>query len=337
LTRLRRISLYVQTDVEDNTEQEVTRMTYRRILVPFDDSPLARAALSIGAWLAWRSNGELDLVRAVPHVHAPFTPRPVPGMAHLEAEQDANNLAESKTELSVEASRLREKGITATGVALAGEPLRVLIDYIKGLDIDLVVMGTHGRPLTQRWLLGSVANVTARTSPVPVLLVPQEGQFHRDDELRVLVAFDGSKVATAALDAALSLVRTVPTTVTLFEVLPGDSPSTDEKTVDWYEKPVLGAPPDLDEAHERLLKAGVASERAYSFGDAAAEIVEFAERGKFDLVVIGTHGRTGLDRLVTGSVAEQVVQRATIPILITSGAAAPASRGQMMGAGARDS
>jgi nucleotide-binding universal stress UspA family protein len=143
-------------------------MPYRHILVPFDDSPLAQAALSLGAWLAWRGGGELDLVSALPHVQRVFTPRPVPGMARLEAAEDASDLARAKTELSMQAARVRGKGVSATGAAFRGEPVPVLLDYIGRFGIDLVVMGTHGRPLAERWLLGSVASDIARRSPVPV-------------------------------------------------------------------------------------------------------------------------------------------------------------------------
>ena len=175
-------------------------MAYRHILVPFDESPLARAAMSVGAWIAWRANGELDLVRAVPHVHALFATRPVPGMAHLEAEEDSKDIAAAKTELSVAAAQLRENGVTSTGEAFLGEPGAALLEYIRRRHIDLVVMGTHGRTPAERWLLGSVAHDVVCGSPAPVLLVPREGHLHRDDQLRVLLAYDGSEPAHTFMD-----------------------------------------------------------------------------------------------------------------------------------------
>jgi nucleotide-binding universal stress UspA family protein len=294
-------------------------MAYKHILVPFDGSPLAREALSLGAWLAWRGGGQLDLVRAVPHVHAFFATRPVPGMAKLEAEEDTKDVAQAKTDMSTRAARLRQKGVAATGHAKLGEPTTVLLDHIERSAIDLVVMGTHGRRLTARWLLGSVANELVRQSPVPVLLVPKETKAIHDGDLRMLVALDESPLAEAGLSAALEMSETVPAAITLFEVLEGSAgPDPEDKTMSWYTKPVLGASSYLEDMQENLRRKGINCERAYSMGVAADEIALFAERGNIDVLALGTHGRTGLSRLVLGSVAEQVVRRAPVPVLITS-------------------
>jgi nucleotide-binding universal stress UspA family protein len=289
-------------------------MAYRHILVPFDASPLAECARGLGAWLAWRGGGELDLVRAMPRPSRPLSARSWPAMA----EREARRLAESKTELSLQAARLREKGVTATGAALPGEAVHVLLDYVERLDVDLVVMGTHGRSLPARWLLGGVASQVARRCPVPVILVPREARPAHDDDLRVLVALDGSSIAETALNAVLALAETVPTDITVFQVLPGPSSSPNDRSLEWYEEPVLGVDGYLEAVQADLARQDVNVRRAYSAGPAGDEIVQFIARGGFDLVAVGTRGLACLDRLIWGSVAEQLVRRAPVPILVTS-------------------
>ena len=295
-------------------------MAYRHLLVPFDGSHLSRAALSLGAWIAWRGGGELDLVKAVPG-HPPFSVTPLAGMT-----DPIEPLTDAKGELSLEALKLREQGVTARGAAFAGEPASVLLDYITRRRIDLIVMGTHGRPEAERWLLGSVASEIARRSPVPVLLIPREAKPAHDDVVRIMVALDGSALAETALDAAVGLSDTVPSAITLFEVLPGVSPTAEEKTPEWYEQPVLGASDYLEQTQGRLAARGVNADCTYSAGEAGDEIVLFANRGAFDVIAIGTRGLTGLPRLVWGSVAERVVRRAHIPVLVTSGSTRSTSR-----------
>jgi nucleotide-binding universal stress UspA family protein len=285
-------------------------------LVPFDTSPLAQAAMSFGAWIAWRGAGELDLIRAVVD-RPPLSIEPLAGMA-----QPADQLAKAKTELSLAAVRLRERGVSATGAAFPGDPAAVVLDYADRFGSDLIVMGTHGRPLVERWLLGSVASEVARKSPVPVVLVPREMKPIHDDVLRVLVALDGSPVAATALEAALQLADTVRVEVTLFEVLPGDGPDSDQKTAEWYQEPVLGASEYLPALQAHIAEHGTNVHVAYSAGSPGDEITLFADRGKFDLVAIGTRGLTGLDRLLWGSVADQVVRHVHVPLLLTSPATA---------------
>lgn len=293
-------------------------MAYRHILVPFDGSPLAKAAVSVAAWLAWRGGGELDLVKAVGE-HPPFSVMPLAGMADPDEQ-----LAHEETEMSYQAARLREKGVSATGAAVPGEPSEVLLDHIRRRGIDLVVMGTHGRPLAERWLLGSVASDVAHRSPVPVLLVPRNARPTHDDALQVLVAMDESADAEAALEAAIQFQQTVPAELTVFEVFPPNGTDSGTKSLDWYDTPVLGDSGYLDQVQAQLRDRDLNVRRAYSMGIAGEEIVRFAERAPFDLVAIGTRGLTGLPRLVWGSVADYVVRHAGVPVLVTSQLAARA-------------
>ena len=90
-------------------------MSYGRILVPFDGSPLAKAALSIGAWLAWRANSQIDLFRAVSASGVPFTPRSA-RVGRLMVEAQATDRAEAEPGLNLETEKLRKLDLEASGI-----------------------------------------------------------------------------------------------------------------------------------------------------------------------------------------------------------------------------
>ena len=200
----------------------------------------------------------------------------------------------------------------------AGDAVAVLLDYIERFGIDLVVMGTHGRALPQRLLLGSVASEVVRRSPAPVLLVPRKVQPIHDDLVRLLVAMDTSEHARRALEAAVQLAEAVPVEITLFQVLPGLGSAPEQRTAAWYEEPVLTGGEYLDELQAKLAKRGLNVRRAYSAGSAAEEILQYVQNGGFDIVAVGTRSLTGVPRLLWGSVSEYVVQHAHVPVLVTS-------------------
>ncbi|MBV8086596.1 MAG: universal stress protein [Chloroflexi bacterium] len=270
--------------------------SYKHLLVPFDGTPLAHTAGKLAAALTQRSHGSIKLIQVAP---------------------DADHLGLAEGAVQIEAAGLRERGVPAYGIALEGQPADALLAYVRHHRVDLVVMGTHGRSLPGRLLLGSVAYEVARRSPIPVMLVPAKAAWPPDRRLRVLVALDESPLADASLCAAVALWASAPVSLTLFQVRPGEPPPAVWKTPEWYKRSVLNVT-SLEDAQARLERHGIPSERAYAFGDPAPEILDFAARGKFDMVVLGTHGRTGLDRWAFGSVAEGVVQGSAVPVLVSS-------------------
>jgi universal stress protein A len=129
----------------------------------------------------------------------------------------------------------------------------------------------------------------------------------------ILVATDFGEAADAALSYGRALARTFGGTLHLLHV-----------TENQFLRPMAANPHDANEATRRRLTAllgdhdrrGLDADVTLETSDAPAEaIVEYAARIEADLIVMGTHGRTGLDRLLTGSVAEHVVRTAPCPVL----------------------
>lgn len=140
---------------------------------------------------------------------------------------------------------------------------------------------------------------------------------------KVLVPLDGSPIAEAALPVAVELVKDNPgATVTLLRAaeastLPGGDPVTPQVIA------VREAEDYLEAVARRMSRDGVTVKTSVWYGPPASSIVEAAEVGKADLIVMNSHGRTGLGRLVLGSVAESVLRGTRKPILLLRAPGAP--------------
>lgn len=227
--------------------------------------------------------------------------------------------------VEADADRAREAGVEAVPAVRDGRPYAELLAHADEVGADLVVLGTHGRGGTKRVLLGSVAESLVRTTDVPVLTV------HGDDERRawgpgstVVVGTDGSDEAesaervgvalAAALGANLSVVSVVDEAGALASVGAG-------MVSDGMVESVRDALSDRAETAirrvvDRATDAGVDADGAIIDGEPSRRLREHAARVDADLVVVGTHGRRGVRRIVLGSVAERLLRSADRPVLI---------------------
>lgn len=271
---------------------------YDSILVPTDGSDAAGTAAGAAIRLAARFDADLHALHVVPDGGPPDD-------------------SEHEAFLGDVATRAAERDVNATTAVRSDErPVHeVVADYAEHVDADLLVMGTHGRTGLDRFALGSVTERTLRTAPAPVLTVRETTPLAADLE-DVLVATDGSEGARAAVDHAVELAAAVDATVHVVHVV--------DVTVAWPTGsggPILDAMEaagreSLDQAVERAERAGVSAvEATLASGSPYRAIVDYATEAGADLTVVGTHGRTGLDRFLLGSVAERVVRTAGTPVL----------------------
>jgi nucleotide-binding universal stress UspA family protein len=170
---------------------------------------------------------------------------------------------------------------------------------------DLVVMGTHGRTGAARLLMGSVAEQVIRHAPSSVLTVHPEASpeaFPR----RILVTTDFSPLAERALGPGVALADASGAQLTLAHVRdPRGATSPEEEA-------------ELARRLRRVYGEHLAGEPSVALlgGKSVAEaIVSHADGGGYDLVVIATHGRTGIHRWLVGSVAEKVARHARAPVM----------------------
>ncbi|MCW5850253.1 MAG: universal stress protein [Anaerolineae bacterium] len=293
---------------------------FTKILVPLDGSPLGERALPIAASIAQSVNASLLLVRAV------WTRTISPGLDNGESYHRAAQEAEAY--LEAVARRLGAGVQVQVVTPHAPAPLGIL-QVAEQDKADLIVMTTHGRSGLSRWVYGSVAEAVLSRSPIPVLLVRTNGitaSSHRSegaDRPRLLVPLDGSTFAAAAIPPAADLARAFDWTVTLLRVV---TPSTPVVVDPELQRPLLSetllqqakvdAEQYLASVADGLRREGLRVQLCLRVGEAAEAILDECSASGASLVVMATHGRTGLGRLLYGSVAGEVLHRGTLPLLL---------------------
>jgi len=220
------------------------------------------------------------------------------------------------------ATRASERSVPTVTEVLQGEPYRTIVDYADTYDIDLVIMPTHGRRGLERFLLGSTTERVVRRAEVPVLTIrPDDDVSVRYPYRTVLVPTDGSDSAAAALDVGLDVATVASSAVHLLSVVDVTSLGVDVRADIQAAALEEGAHDVVDAAAERANAAGIDPTTAVEFGGSIPGVVRsYVTDNDVDLVVVGTHGRTGFDRYVLGSVAEALVRTAPVPVLTVRGA-----------------
>jgi nucleotide-binding universal stress UspA family protein len=279
----------------------------KNILVPLDGSALAEQSLAYAAELAVPTAATLLLVRAA-HSHT------LPGVDARERKDAA--IGEAEAYLTTTAAALTARGYSCKTLVPYGHPADSIIEEARLAEVDLIAMTTHGRTGPGRWLFGSVAETVVARSTVPVLLTrawlpPQRLPFLPDQPL-FIVPLDGSSFAEAALGPAASLADDLGARLLLVRAEASGGP--------------------LDEATDYL--AGVQARLRTDYPDLslltlvkvahpADAIADVFGHSTGSLVVMATHGRGGIVRSVTGSVAGQVLKGGRVPLVLVRPAAHP--------------
>ncbi|MCC7106470.1 MAG: universal stress protein [Chloroflexi bacterium] len=275
------------------------------ILLPHDGSALAERAVPFAATLARAPGSKIVLFRAVP----PFSLEPTP-------EQDLALLADRLRD-SYPDARLEVEPVL--DYASPDSVADCLLDNAREHRVGLIIMSTHGRGGLGRWLYGSIADQVLRQSSVPLLLVSPTTShpWPEDRPLRVLVPLDGSMLAESALAAAVSLASLAKLELYLLRVVEIATPALARvrSSVD-AERELGNAKTYLDGTAQRLRTAGFACKVEARQGYAATTIDIVAREHGADVIAMATHGRSGLARLVLGSVATRMIHSASVPLLL---------------------
>jgi nucleotide-binding universal stress UspA family protein len=296
----------------------------RRILFPTDFSDCAEATLPHALFLAESLPAELHLLNAL--VLQEFGIED-PAALLVPPEEIEEKLAElSLPHLEkVRAAGARRQLTILEAQKRGRAPGPVILDYASEHDIDMIVMGTHGRRGLRRFFLGGVAQEVVRLAPCPVLTARDAAQTPVDKIDRIVVPVDYSDACRTAIAWARTMAASYGADIELLHVaephyLPyqyGAAPMTAHTT---------GLGEQLQEARESLQRFAEQVpeidetwERSVTSGRPASEIVQFTEQGRADLIVIASHGLTGVDRLLLGSTTEEVVRTSPVPVLTVRG------------------
>jgi nucleotide-binding universal stress UspA family protein len=275
------------------------------VMVPLDGSPAAEVALPWAALVARRTGGTVRLVG----VHAP------PAVL-LDGETLVGSIVPDESIRARETgyfaevqARLQAIGVAVSTDLLDGGVVSSLADYARREKPTWIVMLTHGRGAIARFLLGETATEFVRESPCPVLLVhPADGPIDlavRPIMEHILVPLDSSELAERMIEPVTGLAKAVGADVTLMMALaavPDMAPAKAERYLEHHADRLRA---QSIQATSNVIAAG---------GAADAIVAKSAAPGT--IVALATHGRGGLSKLVWGSVTQEVVRRATAPVLV---------------------
>jgi nucleotide-binding universal stress UspA family protein len=287
-------------------------MTFTKILCPIDFSTGSQQATRVAIRMARETGAELVLVHAW-HIAAFEYSFEMPFPAHVmqRIADDAQRALDAAVNEAVAAGATR-----ATGKLLSGVPWIQIVEELENQDHDVCVIGTHGRTGLKRILLGSVAEKVVRHAPCSVLVVRPDGDVK--PFRHALVPTDFSESAARALDLAATLIE--PTgALTLLHVIEVPVAYSGEITIEGFARELdMRAVAALDKEVERIKGAtSVPITARNRIGYPGAQTLAAIDDDRtIDLVVMGSHGRTGIKRAFLGSVAEKVVRHARCPVLV---------------------
>lgn len=291
---------------------------FNRILVATDFSDASEKAISRAVALGSRGKAAVGLCHVAPEPVPPGTG--VPDWLKTMAPDKAESDTRAKEAMDRVAETLRKEGVDdVTSYLGHGDPYAAIVRRAEVFNADLLIVGSHGRTGLARMLLGSVAEKVVRYAPCPVLVArqgPEAGpivtttDFSDVSKVGMRMATQEAEKSGDPLVAIHVLDMSSPAGLTYSINIPGMA-SAFEGTDVQRELSV-----DLQKTLAEVTSGARINASAEVFvGDPAMAVVHRAEDLKARLIVVSTHGRTGLQRMLMGSVAEKIVRHAHTSVL----------------------
>ena len=281
---------------------------FNTILVPLDGSTLSERALPVALALARNTAAQVILAR-------------VPTGEDAQTMADGRRPEQARGDAQVYLDTLRlshqQPGLNLRTRLMTGDVASTIVDTAATERADLIVMSTHGYSGVTRWLLGSVTEKVLRTAPCPVLAVRADKPLQQ-----IAITLDGSELSERALEPGLDLAQRLNARVTLLRCVPFAAVKGALNEVErglgrrLQQDLIDEAAAYLTARSASYARSGLEIKTEVRVGPAADNIYEFVETYGTDLVVMATHGRTGVQRWVYGSVTEKVLHSVNTSLLV---------------------
>jgi len=278
---------------------------YRKILVAYDGSATAKNALAIGAEIAKSEKSWIKVLAVVPAYNGDLELFGVGNIKDTIEGPGQELLAEAK-------SLAKDHDVHVFTNLEQGEPFERIVHVAHDENCDLIVMGRSGLSHLERELMGGVTARVIGHTDRHVLIVPEEASLNWNN---ILVATDGSPNSESAVEHAISVAKEHGSRITavsvantdeeMFALAPEHIQLLVEKSLNY-----------IEDVKKKCMEHGVTIETFVKEGEPHAEITQLAGEIDASIIIMGTHGRKGISRLLMGSVTERTIGYAKCPVLI---------------------
>jgi nucleotide-binding universal stress UspA family protein len=291
---------------------------YSKMLVLLDGSKLAEVVFTYAQELSARLNIDLELL----HVCIPQEAEQLP-MRQVYIEHMAEVLRKKAAEIRLAiGDKTTSPQIKARGEVVVGYPAEEILKYADKNNIDLIMLSTHGQSGVKAWDIGNVANKVIHASKIPLWIVPTELKeeiiYDKLPKRPMVIPLDCSKLSEKVIPHAINIAkqRGAESEIVLIhveEIIRTLSASHLKR----QEAESLKKKKHLDNIVKRIGKEGIKARAELLIGDPAKAIVSFIEDNPTQLVVLATHGRVGLSRMIFGSTTENILHLVKkVPIFV---------------------
>jgi nucleotide-binding universal stress UspA family protein len=290
---------------------------HKRILVATDFSECSKVALDIclGASKCMKTKlYVLHTIEKFPHDYRHL----LSSTAHSNMKQKLEEEAMNKIKAMLPEELLGSEDIVP--IVRFGKPFLEIIQVAKEKDVDLMAIGTHGRAGVDRVILGSVAERVVRDAHCPVMVVKSEKYVGFK---KIIVPIDFSDYSRLALEYAAATARAHKSKLTILHIYEESfvKPYVNAANSEEEANEIIKAIEQVNESkYDEFLKtinlSGVEYEKLLKKGIPETEIAEIAMEQQANLIVMGTHGRSGIKHILIGSTAEEVVRTVHCDIVV---------------------
>jgi nucleotide-binding universal stress UspA family protein len=298
------------------------KIRINKILFPTDFSTSANVALAHAVYLARKYDAELHMLHVIelhtedPHNPAHHFPDHEEILSKLKEQASGrmNEIANENGSSGLRSVRVQERGISAAPV---------IVEYAEEHEIDLIIIGSHGRRGLRELIVGSTAAEVVRMAPCAVLSVRGARAARPLAETRrVLAPVDFSEHSLGALTVARQVAANYGASLQVLHILEN---AIHPAFYNMGKMSLRDVAPDIEEKALSALRKQYAEidgedvpvEFFTAEGHAGRDIARFAEEHHSDIVVIATHGLSNLAQILLGSVTDKVVRRAPCAVLVT--------------------
>lgn len=285
---------------------------YRKILVAVDGSESSRNAFRQACRIVRHDKSWITALTVIPPYQDQFQTLSIKEKASRALTLEGQKILDDISAVA------REEDVYVKFRLEEGSPVDAILDIAQENFFDLIVTGRRGKTRLDRSLIGTVTARIIGLSTCDVLVVPKNTTVSWTS---LLVPIDGSSYSASSAQRAIGLAKAYGASIKVISIV-DVTEEFQAQAPDAVENLVSQAWKYVDEVDRKAQAMDVPAERFVREGESFKVITDMAHKQGTDMIVMGSHGRTGVNKLFMGSVTEKVIGHAACPVLVVKTAGA---------------